>query len=118
MIKTIIAGPGLVASGSIYQPYVNISAPSAGLVRYNNNNIEVYDGSSWLPLTTTTTIDFDYATREVLDWAKEQMRKEKAIEKLKDNPAIADLLKQKADIDDKIKMVEILLRGNNESDPR
>ena len=35
------------------------------------------------------------------------------IEKLKDNPAIADLLKQKADIDEKIKIVEILIRDHN-----
>ena len=49
----------------------------------------------------------------LLEWARKKRDEEQKIEKLKDNPAIADLLKQKADIDEKIKIVEILIRDHN-----
>jgi hypothetical protein len=52
-----------------------------------------------------------------MNWASKKMAEEKAIEKLKDNPTFADLLKQKADIEEKIQIVKILLKDNNGSDP-
>jgi hypothetical protein len=90
-----------------------MSNPSAGLVRYNTDHFEVYDGYSWISVQQDATIDLTHDTRQVLAWASKKMAEEAAIEKLKDNPTIAGLLKQKADIEDKIKMVEILLRDNN-----
>ena len=112
MIKNIIVGPGLqVSTGS--PTYINMSSPSAGMVRYNGNNMEVYDGVTWIQMSNTVTMSLDYHTLELLDWARKKRDEEIQIEKLKYNPAIADLLKQKADIDEKIKIVEILIRDHN-----
>ena len=90
-----------------------MSSPSAGMVRYNGINMEVYDGSSWLNISTTANISLNADTSGLLEWARKKRDEEQKIEKLKDNPAIADLLKQKADIDEKLKIVEILIRDHN-----
>ena len=98
--------------------HINMSHDLAGTVRYNTDHFEVYDGYSWIHLgIQDATVDLTYDTREVLDWALKKMKEEAAIEKLKDNPAIADLLRQKGDIEEKLKIVEILIKDNNGSDP-
>jgi hypothetical protein len=104
---------GLLSTGGSSGPYVSLNNPSAGMVRYNGTDMEVYDGSSWYKMSSTVNIDIDYNTRMIMDWASKKMAEEKAIEKLKDNPTFTDLLKQKADIDEKIKIVEILIRDHN-----
>ena len=104
--------PGLVVSNPI-STTISMSNTSAGMIRYNVNRFEVYDGYSWLQMQQSATVDLAPATRLVLEWAAKKMKEESAIEKLKDNPTIADLLKQKADIEEKIKMVEILIKDHN-----
>jgi hypothetical protein len=94
-----------------------MSNTSAGMVRYNVDHLEVYDGYSWISVQQDATVDLTHDTRQVLAWASKKMAEEAAIEKLKDNPTIADLLKQKTDIDEKIKMVEILIKDHYGSDP-
>ena len=113
MITKIATGLGLLSTGGSSGPYVSLNNPSAGMVRYNGTDMEVYDGSSWYKMSSTVNIDIDYNTRMIMDWASKKMAEEKAIEKLKDNPTFTDLLKQKADIDEKIKIVEILIRDHN-----
>ena len=103
---------GMIVSNPM-PTHISMSTPSAGMVRYNMNHFEVYDGYSWISFAQDATVDLTYDTREVLEWASKKMAEEKAIEKLKDNPTFADLLKQKADIDEKIKIVEILIRDHN-----
>lgn len=113
MIRSITTSGGLVISSLASSHYVNMSSPSAGMVRYNGHNMEVYDGASWLQISYTADISLDYDTKELLEWARKKRDEEQKIEKLKDNPAIADLLKQKADIDEKLKIVEVLIRDHN-----
>jgi len=115
MIKDIhsIFGGVLVSKSSA--PYINMSNPSAGMLRYNGNNVEVYDGYNWLPFAVDATVDLSPSTRSVLEWANEKMEQEERLKQLKDHPAIADLLKQKDDIEQKLKVLEILLRENNGS---
>jgi hypothetical protein len=121
MITKIATGLGLLSTGGSLGPYVNLNNHSAGMVRYNGTDMEVYDGSSWYKISSTVNIDIDYNTRMIMDWASKKMAEEKAIEKaiekLKDNPTVADLLKQKADIEEKIQIVKILIGNNNGSDP-
>jgi hypothetical protein len=97
--------------------HINMSNPSAGMVRYNTNHFEVYDGYSWESLARSATVDLTHDSRQALEWAIKKMKEEAAIEKLKDNPAIADLLRQKADIEEKLQIVKILIKDHNGSDP-
>jgi hypothetical protein len=113
MIKNITTSDYNIVVATTSGPYINLSVPSAGMVRYNGSNMEVYDGAVWLQISSTTNISLGYETLELLNWVRQKRNEEHKIEKLKDNPAIADLLKQRADIEEKIKMVAILIKDHN-----
>jgi hypothetical protein len=63
-------------------PYVNMSNPSAGMVRCNGTQLEVYDGYSWLTYTQTSTISTSAELDNVVSWAKEKMLEEAKIKEL------------------------------------
>ena len=116
MIKNIIGGSGMtVAGGNSSYPYVNMSNPSAGMVRYNGNNqtFEVYDGSSWLSVTGNyTQIELDNDTKILINWAKAKRAEEEYLKKQAEtNPTIKDLINQRNDIDKKITMVKTLIQN-------
>jgi len=116
MIKNIIGGSGItVAGGNSSYPHVNMSNPSAGMVRYNGNNqtFEVYDGSSWLSVTGNyTQIELDNDTKTLINWAKAKRAEEEYLKKeAENNPTIKDLINQRNDIDKKITMVKTLIKS-------
>jgi hypothetical protein len=95
MIRNITGGAGIHVSGSVYNaPYINTNVPSAGMVRYINGNLEVYDGSSWLPLQSSyPTIELDSETREIVRWAQNRMvEEERMLELARNHPTVADAL--------------------------
>lgn len=115
MIKNITGGQYInVMGGSPSYPYVNMSNPSTGMIRYNgsNQNFEVYDGTSWMTLPGNySTIDLNNDVKELLEWARAKRAEENYYkQKYKDNPTIQDLLKQREDIDSKIDMITTILR--------
>jgi hypothetical protein len=87
---------------------------NVGDVRYNTNmqRLEVYDGNMWIELGTShASVGLTPDAESALDWAIKKRQEEAMLEaKAKDNPAIADLLNKKKEIEDQIKMVEILTR--------
>ena len=118
MIKTI-NGSGrylMVNGGYPATTYINTSSGymNVGDVRYNTNmqRLEVYDGNMWMELNTShasvgLTPDAEYA----IDWAIKKQREDMELEVLaKSNPTIADLISQKKELDDKIKMVQTLMK--------
>lgn len=95
MIRNITSGPGITVSGSVYNaPYIDTTRASAGMVRYIGGNLEVYDGSSWLPLQSSyPTIELDGVTVEVVQWARRRMEEEKRmLELARNHPTVADAL--------------------------
>jgi hypothetical protein len=93
MIRNITGGMGISVTGSVYNsPYVDSTRASAGMVRYIGNNLEVYDGSSWLPLQSSyPTIELDGVAVEVIQWARRRMEEEKRmLELAKNHPTVAD----------------------------
>jgi hypothetical protein len=64
------------------------------MVRYIGGNLEVYDGSSWLPLQSSyPTIELDGITQEALQWTRRRMEEEKRmLELAKTHPTVADAL--------------------------
>lgn len=118
MIKTV-NGSGryvMVNGGFPATTYINTSSGymNVGDVRYNTNmqRLEVYDGNMWIELGTShASIGLTPDAEIALDWAIKKKNEELALEqKAKDNPAIADLLKQRNSIDEQIKMIEILTK--------
>jgi hypothetical protein len=95
MIRNITSGPGITVSGSVYNaPYIDTTRASAGMVRYIGGNLEVYDGSSWLPLQSSyPTIELDSETWEIVRWAQNRMvEEERMLELAKNHPTVADAL--------------------------
>jgi len=95
MIRNITGGAGITVTGSAYSaPYINTNIPSAGMVRYINGNLEVYDGSSWLVLLSGyPTVELDGETREIIRWAQNRMVEEERMKALAaKHSAVADAL--------------------------
>ena len=94
MIKDVIGtGPFVqVMGGGGYTPYINMSNPSAGMTRFNGNtqSIEVYDGSSWMIMSSSVaSVSLTGEAVNILSWAKQKMEDEVMLEKLaKEHPAI------------------------------
>jgi hypothetical protein len=115
MIKQLTGVHGItVVGGSSSYPYVNMSNPSAGMVRYNGNNqnFEVYDGSSWMTFSGNyTSIELDSNVRSLLEWARAKRAEEEYLKKQAEiNPTIKDLIDQRNNIDHKITMVKTLIK--------
>jgi hypothetical protein len=120
MIKTV-NGAGryvMVQGGFPATTYINTGSGymNVGDVRFNTNMqmLEVYDGNRWVELNTShASVGLTPDAEIALDWATKKRNEELALEqKAKDNPAIADLLKQRNTIDEKIKVIEILTKDN------
>jgi hypothetical protein len=86
-----------------------------GALRYSNNKLEVFTGSTWQIINSAApiTLSMNPDAENALDWAIKKQREEKDLEmKAKDNPAIADLLDQRKKIDDQIKVIDILTKDD------
>jgi hypothetical protein len=93
MINSIIGGNHVViTNGHSSGPYVNnySNAAMVGMVRYNDRQLEVYDGTSWLAIVTTpVTIDLSGSANAAITWALAKMSEEAQLEILSaEHPAI------------------------------
>jgi uncharacterized radical SAM superfamily protein len=87
---------------------------NVGDVRFNTQmqRLEAYDGNIWIEINTGhasigLTPDAEYA----LDWANRKIAEEAELDMLAaSNATIADLIKQKKELDDKIRMVQSLVK--------
>ena len=117
MIKSLSGGPGVTVNngGTPYAyVYVNMSVPSAGMMRFNGStsNIEVYDGSVWLTMpTNNTTVELDSDTLSLLEWARKKKIEEMERDMLAvTNPAIKDLIRQIEEKEKQILVIQTLIR--------
>ena len=95
MIKNITPGPGIyIAANNYSTPYVDMARPSAGMVRYNGSNFEVYNGSDWVQFSSSIPqIELDGVTLETVQWVRRKMEQEKRLTELaKKHPAVADAM--------------------------
>jgi hypothetical protein len=81
MIKGLQGITGVtVSAGNTALPYVgpNISNPMTGMLRINGTEMEVFNGSSWLPLSTSyATVGLDQDVLDIIQWARKQRDQEK-----------------------------------------
>ena len=118
MIKSIhSSSPFLTVSGgnpgsTSIGNYSN--APGVGNMRYNpsSQNIEVYDGSTWIILSSQhSTINLSDEAVTLLQWARKKRDEELNIELLaQTNSVIKDLVNQIKDKEEQIKVVQTLLK--------
>jgi len=113
MIRHINGNNGIRVNLSSGTPYINMSNPSAGMLRYNgsNQNFEVYDGSSWLTVSAGyADIELDYSVKEVIDWGRMRMEEEARWRHLAaTSPTLADALEDLKRAEEKVKVVAALV---------
>ena len=121
MIKSIhSSSPFLTVSGgnpgSTYIGNYSNNAPGVGNMRYNPNsqNIEVYDGSTWIILSAHhTNINLSDDAVSLLEWARKKRDEDLERERLvQTNPVIKDLVNQIKDKEEQIKMVITLIKSS------
>jgi hypothetical protein len=111
MIRNITGGAGIHVSGSVYNaPYIDTTRASAGLVRYIGGNLEVYDGSSWLPLQSSyPQVELDNETMEIIRWAQNRMVEEERMKALAaTHPTVADALLARDRAEDAVRIAVAL----------
>ena len=115
MIKGITGGSGIsVAGGGTSYPYVpmNSNNPIQGMVRLNGQDLQVFDGSSWLTLSSAyASVTLDNDTIEILNWARNAMNEDKELDRLaKENPAVNAALENMRRAQKQLKTTIILSR--------
>lgn len=105
-----------VHGGYSSNPHVNMHNPSAGMVRYDGNNLQVYDGNGWLTLTgSAATVGMSPAAESAIDWAIKKMAEEQELLELAKTSksvtiALENLNKARAELE----LIAILAREHNE----
>jgi hypothetical protein len=93
MIKGLMGTTGVtVAGGNTSLPYVgpNSSNPMTGMIRINNTEMEVFNGTNWQMISTSyATVSLDQDVLDIVQWARKERDKQARRQALiKDNPAL------------------------------
>jgi hypothetical protein len=117
MIKSIhSSSPFLtISGGNPGSTYIgNFNGTGVGDMRYNPNsqNIEVYDGSTWIILSAHhANINLTPEAVSLLEWASKKRDEELEIERLaQTNLVVKDLVTQIKDKEEQIKIVQTLIK--------
>ena len=68
-----------VSGGDTALPYISSNAnnPIQGMIRINNTDLEVFNGTAWQLLPSSyATVSLDQETRDLLQWARTQRQLE------------------------------------------
>jgi hypothetical protein len=103
-----------VQGGNVSLPYIppNINNPIQGMIRINNTDFEVFNGTSWMSLPSSyATVSLDQDTQDLLQWAREQRNKQKELEEwAKTHPTLQASLEDLKLAQLKLDLVTILCR--------
>jgi hypothetical protein len=112
MITNVYSNSAFVTANSITGvPYISPGSPSAGILRYHNNQMQVYDGSSWLPLGSTANIGLSGEAEAIMNWARKKMEEEAEARAMAEQyPAVADALNAVWESEQQLKTVVALCR--------
>jgi hypothetical protein len=103
-------------AGAYIPPYT--SSPNvSGAMRYNPHNqaLEVYDGMVWQNITGSVDISFTDEMTELLNWAREQMNKQKEIEQwAKRHPTVQAALEDLQLAQQRLNVVTILCKEEDQ----
>jgi hypothetical protein len=80
------------------------------MTRYNGTNLEVYDGSTWLTISSTfPQIELDNLAMEAIEWVRRKMEQEKRMLALAEkHPAVADAMATLKEAEEKLAVVVAL----------
>ena len=105
------AGSHITVDSSSAVPYISPSTPSAGLVRYYGNEMQVYDGAAWLTVTSSVNIALTGVAVDAIEWAHKKMLEEAEARRMAEQyPAVADAMGAVREAEQQLKMVVALCR--------
>lgn len=115
----------IVTGGNTSVPYVsqNSNNPMQGMVRVHGSDLQVFDGNSWLTMSTSyATASLDQDTQDLLQWARKKKLDEEALLSLpSDHPAVKsarqNLNNAKAEVkrlEEQLRITEILSKEEHE----
>jgi hypothetical protein len=98
MIKGLMGTCGVtVSAGNTALPYIssNVNNPIQGMIRINNTDLEVFNGTAWQQLPSSyATVSLDQEILDVIQWARTQRTLEMNRATLvKNNPALENAYK-------------------------
>jgi hypothetical protein len=93
MIKGVSGGALVhVSGGDPLFPYIPINPnnPIIGMIRIRGSNLEVFDGSSWIIMTTSyATVELNQSAQSAIAWVMSKMAEEAELQRMADNhPAV------------------------------
>ena len=104
----------VVTAGNTSVPYVNqnINNPIQGMIRISGTDMQVFDGSNWMMMSTSyASVGLSPEAELLLDWAKKKRDEEKELEELaQTNPTIRDLLDTIKQKEEQITIVRTLIK--------
>ncbi len=115
MIKGLMGSQGIVVNGgNTSVPWVSQTNanPMQGMIRVWGSDLQVFDGTSWINMSTSyATVELDPSTQSLLKWCEAQrtmsMKRMEAVQK---NPALTKafeaIAKAEANFDILAKFVE------------
>ena len=113
MIRNITSGYGIhIGGGNSYStPYIDATRPSAGMVRYLNNNLEIYDGTGWITIQASyPQVELSGEVQSILAWARGKMAEEARVKELAaKHPSVADALEAVERAEEQVRIVAALV---------
>lgn len=108
-----------VMGGGASLPYVspNANNPLTGMLRVNNTNMEVFNGSNWQAVTTThATVGLDSDTQDLLAWARAQRTMAlNRIDLASKNPALMKALEAIKRAEDNFELLQRFVENDNDN---
>ncbi len=104
-------GSHITVNSSPTIPYISPSTPSAGLVRYYGNEMQVYDGATWQTASSTVNIALTPFAVDAIEWAHKKMQEEAEARRMAEQyPAVADALGAVREAEEQLKTIVALCR--------
>jgi len=120
MIKGLMGTTGVtVSGGNTALPYVgpNSSNPLTGMIRVNNTELEVFNGSNWQTLSTSyATVSLDQETQDLLAWARAQRTMQlNRLTLAQNNPALMKALESIKRAEENFELLEQFVKYDNQN---
>jgi hypothetical protein len=121
MLKDIIASGRsiMVGSGNTSMPYVpsNPNNPIQGMIRINNQDMQVFDGSSWVTMyNSVASVGLTPEVESLLDWIRSKQRQEiELLELASQNQAVLTALENVKKAQEQLTIIAHLSRETNET---
>lgn len=93
MIKNLSPSGAFIQVSSYYPPQIYGNGQSAGNVRYNTNTqqMEVYDGSTWISISQTATVGLNQPAEDAIRWVQTRMTEEAELKaRMERHPGLKD----------------------------